>query len=76
MLAGNSGCQRDTGSGVPAHDSIEMQPHVVAIEPRLLAAVREMAATRGLSAETLVNLWVQQQIHAVIETASRYREYG
>jgi hypothetical protein len=34
----------------------------VPVEPTLFAAVAELARRRGISAETLVNLWLQQKL--------------
>jgi hypothetical protein len=34
---------------------------LVAIEPALFAKVRQRAAKKGLSAESLLNLWVQEK---------------
>jgi len=34
----------------------------VPLEPDLLARVEEQAARRGVSAETLVNLWLQEKL--------------
>ena len=39
----------------------------VPIEPDLLSAVEEQAHARGVSVETLINLWLQQKL---AETAS------
>lgn len=86
MLSDNQDVQRSgaPGEATSSHRTLSAspdalartQPYVVAIEPQLLAAVREMAAQRGLSTETLVNLWLQQRVQAVIDTTPRYREYG
>jgi CopG antitoxin of type II toxin-antitoxin system len=40
----------------------------VAIEAELLAALQETARLRGVSIETLVNLWLQQKL--IAETSS------
>ncbi len=34
----------------------------VPVEPALFAAVEEMARRRGISAQTLVNLWLSQKV--------------
>jgi hypothetical protein len=35
--------------------------HYIAIDPDLLARLRELAAARGLSAGSLANLWLQER---------------
>jgi predicted DNA binding CopG/RHH family protein len=36
--------------------------HYIAIDPDLLARLRDVAAARGLSAESLANLWLQERV--------------
>jgi predicted DNA binding CopG/RHH family protein len=36
--------------------------HYIAIDPDLLARLRDVAASRGLSAESLANLWLQERV--------------
>ncbi|HKZ85698.1 MAG TPA: CopG family antitoxin [Anaerolineae bacterium] len=36
--------------------------HYIAIDPEVLSRLREEAAARGLSAESLANLWLQERI--------------
>jgi hypothetical protein len=43
---------------------IQRRRFLVAIEPALFAKVRRRAAKRGLSAERLLNLWVQEKCAA------------
>jgi len=40
---------------------IQRRRFLVAIEPALFAKVRRRAAKKGLSAESLLNLWVQEK---------------
>jgi hypothetical protein len=39
-------------------------PHVVVIEPELAEKLTEASASRGISLETLVNLWLQEKLQA------------
>lgn len=43
---------------------IKRRRFLVAIEPTLFAQVRRRAAKKGLSAESLLNLWVQEKCAA------------
>jgi predicted DNA binding CopG/RHH family protein len=36
--------------------------HHIAIDPDLLTRLRDVAAARGLSAESLANLWLQERV--------------
>lgn len=45
--------------------------HYVAIDPDLLSGVREVAHARGLSTESLINLWLQERLAAVRPTATK-----
>ena len=36
--------------------------HYIAIDPDLLARLRDVAEGRGLSAESLANLWLQERV--------------
>jgi hypothetical protein len=40
---------------------LKTRRHYVAIDPDVLAEVREAAAARGLSIESLANLWLQER---------------
>ena len=42
--------------------------HSVVIDPKLLAALEQLAQQRGINLETLVNLWLQQKL--IEETTS------
>lgn len=47
----------------PARPDVEVTfSGMVAIEAELLAALEEQAARRGVTVETLVNLWLQQKL--------------
>lgn len=37
--------------------------HQVALEPDLFARVQQEATTRGVSIETLINLWISERLH-------------
>jgi hypothetical protein len=41
---------------------IQFRSHYVAIDPDLLQGLRKAAASRGLSAESLINLWLQEKL--------------
>ena len=54
--------------------------HYIAVDPDVLAQVREAAAARGLSIESLANLWLQERAlsvkskaTAVAETRTEYK---
>ena len=49
---------------------ISARQHYVAVDPDLLAEVRQMAHARGLSAESLVNLWLKERLQQVATKAS------
>lgn len=36
--------------------------HYIAIDPDLLTRLRDVAAARGLTAESLANLWLQERV--------------
>ncbi len=40
---------------------LQRRRHYIAIDPDVLARLREAAAARGLSAESLANLWLQER---------------
>ena len=40
----------------------------VRIESELLAAIEKFAASSGVSAETLINLWLQERLHSISRT--------
>ena len=52
--------------GKPAEFTVDIQRRrfLVAIAPALFAKVRRRAARRGLSAERLLNLWVEEKCAA------------
>lgn len=39
--------------------------YLVAVDPDLLRRVQQMARTRGLSTESLINLFIEQRLHEV-----------
>lgn len=41
---------------------LNQRRHYVAIDPDLLASLRQRAQMRGLSTESLVNLWLQERL--------------
>jgi hypothetical protein len=41
---------------------IQSRHHYVAVDPELLARIRKFAQARGLSTESLVNLWLQERV--------------
>ncbi|MFZ0546682.1 MAG: CopG family antitoxin [Candidatus Promineifilaceae bacterium] len=41
---------------------IQFRSHYVAIDPNLLQGLRQVAASRGLSTESLINLWLQEKL--------------
>ena len=43
---------------------LNVRRHFVAIDPDLLANIRQTAASRGLSTESLINLWLQERLLA------------
>jgi len=61
--------QRTGGDHAPSRPS-------VAIEQGLLSHVEALAAARSVSAETLVNLWLQDQVRAVTPPNWGQRGYG
>ena len=44
--------------------NINVRQHYVAIDPEVLTGVRKVAHARGLSAESLINLWLQERLEA------------
>ena len=44
---------------------IEAEVRYYALEPRLARPVAAFARPKGISAETLLNLWVQEKIHEI-----------
>ena len=44
---------------------IEAEVRYYALEPTLATQVAEFARHKGISAETLLNLWVQEKIHEI-----------
>ena len=45
--------------------NVSARQHYVAVDPEILAGVRELAHARGLSAESLINLWLQERLKTV-----------
>jgi len=45
--------------------NVSARQHYVAVDPDLLAEVRQAAHTRGLSTESLVNLWLKERLQQV-----------
>ncbi len=43
---------------------LQRQRHLFALEPGLAAQITEAARRRGLSPETLINLWLSERLHA------------
>jgi predicted DNA binding CopG/RHH family protein len=41
---------------------IQFRSHYVAIDPDLLKRLRKAASSRGLSTESLINLWLQEKL--------------
>ena len=41
---------------------IEARRHYIAVDPDILVGVRQVAHARGLSTESLVNLWLQERL--------------
>lgn len=39
--------------------------YLIAIDPQLLARIGEMARSRGLQTESLINLWLEQRLQEV-----------
>lgn len=71
---------RDIGEFWDTHDSadyweqsepvefevdIDSEVRYYALEPALASQVAEFARHKGISAETLLNLWVQEKIHEI-----------
>jgi hypothetical protein len=50
--------------------------HAVAVEAQLLAALARVAATRGVSTETLVNLWLQEKVRSLPAAHAGHHGYG
>jgi hypothetical protein len=42
--------------------AVEARRHYVAVDPDILVGVRRVAHARGLSTESLVNLWLQERL--------------
>lgn len=42
--------------------NLRSRRHYIAIDPDLLARLRDAASARGLSAESLANLWLQERV--------------
>ncbi len=52
------------GEWVEFEVDIEARHHYVAVDPDILSGVRQVAHARGLSTESLVNLWLQERLAA------------
>ena len=46
--------------------SVSARQHFVAVDPDILAEIRARAHARGLSAESLINLWLQERLKATV----------
>lgn len=46
-------------------DATARRRYLVALDPELLERVRQLARTRGLTTESLVNLFIEQRLHQV-----------
>lgn len=42
--------------------ALDRRYHYVAIDPDLLASLRQKAQARGLTTESLINLWLQERL--------------
>lgn len=51
---------------VPVNVRLKSVQHQVGIEPSLIARLRRIARARGLSTESLVNLWLHEKVSATI----------
>ena len=47
---------------VPVEFDLRSRRHYIAIDPEVLARLRDAASARGLSAESLANLWLQERV--------------
>ena len=47
---------------VEMHFELDRRYHYVAIDPDLLSSLRQRAQARGLSTESLINLWLQERL--------------
>ena len=45
--------------------NLSARQHYVAVDPEILAGVRQAAHARGLSAESLINLWLQERLMTI-----------
>ncbi len=51
----------DQTSEVELEFDLQTRRHYVAVDPDLVARLRELAQARGLSLESLANLWLQER---------------
>ena len=51
-------------------DPLARQRYLVAVDPGVLKRVRQIAQTRGLTTESLVNLLLEQRLHEVENLAT------
>lgn len=49
---------------VPCRVNIVRRTHIVAVEPDLLDEIATYAQSRGVSCETVINLWLREQLMA------------
>jgi hypothetical protein len=54
----------DQSEPVEFEIDIQSEGHYVALEPRLAADIRQLAQQRGITAQTLVNLWLREKFEA------------
>lgn len=54
----------DQTSEVELEFDLQTRRHYVAVDPDLVARLRELAQARGLSLESLANLWLQERVLA------------
>ena len=54
-----------------AHSDVDFEiQDTIRIEVSLLAIIEKLATARGISSETLVNLWLQEKIHLTTPPSS------
>ncbi len=64
------GCGGDGASSSPDAPDIEFEiTRAVIIEAELFTAIEKQAHERGIQVETLVNLWLQQKLAELKQTA-------
>ena len=50
--------------------NVNARQHYIAVDPDLLAEVQRVAHARGLSSESLINLWLQERLRQMPAKAS------